>query len=210
MAKTLGIIGKKVGMTRIFGPGGKAIPVTVIEAGPCPVIQKKDKDRDGYSALQVGFDEVPAKKLTKPNREHQKKAGSGFYRKLQEFRVDDVAGYELGQDLKVDIFKPGERVNVTARSKGRGFAGVIKRWNFKGSPASHGHEKVHRKPGAIGQCADPARVFKGKKMPGQMGNKNVTRNNTEIVDIRPEDNIILVRGQVPGPNGGIIIVCKKS
>mgnify|MGYP006280129965 FL=1 len=210
MAKTLGLIGRKLGMTRIFGPGGKSIPVTVIEAGPCPVIQKKDKESDGYASLQVGFDPLPAHRLTKPNRGHQQKANKGFFRHLREFRLDDVSGYEQGQDLDVGLFAPGERVKVSATSKGKGFAGVMKRWNFKGSPASHGHEKVHRKPGAVGQCADPARVFKGKHMPGQMGAKVETLNNSEIVDVRAEENLLLIRGQVPGPRGGIVIVRKKS
>lgn len=208
MRKTLGLVGRKIGMTRIYGPDGSVIPVTVIQAGPCPVIDKKIEEKDGYTALQVGFEEVPAHRLSKPVQGHQQKANCGFYKMLKEFRVAGVDDYEIGQQLTVDMFAPGEKVRVSGTSKGRGFSGVFRRWNFGGSPASHGHEKVHRKPGSVGQCATPGKVFKGKKMPGQMGNKPSTFLNIEVVDVRPEDNVVLVRGQVPGPKQGIVILRK--
>jgi len=208
--KGLGLIGQKLGMTTIFAEDGTRVPVTVIKAGPCPVIQVKDRKRDGYEAVQVGFEEIPPRKVTKPLRGHQDKAGQGYYRQLKEFRTDKTAGYESGQELTVDLFSVGEKIKVSGKSKGRGFAGVIRRWNFSGLPASHGHHKVHRSTGAIGQCADPARVFKGKKMPGQMGNKQVTVSNAEIVDVRAEDGVLLVRGQVPGPNKSYLTIRKKS
>lgn len=208
--KSLGLIGHKLGMSRIFGDDGSSVPVTVIEAKPCPVIQKKNSETDGYCALQVGYDELPEYKVNKPMKGHQDKAQSGYYRKLKEFRIQEVDEYEIGQKLTIEIFNIGEKVKVRARSKGRGFAGSIKRWNFSGSPSTHGHHKVHRTTGAIGQCADPARVFKGKKMPGHMGTDQITLKNAEIMDIRPEDNIILVRGQVPGPKYGTVIVRKNS
>jgi large subunit ribosomal protein L3 len=210
MSNSLGIIGKKIGMTRIFGEDGSVIPVTVVQAGPCPVIQKKTLDKEGYNAIQLGFGEVPGHKLNKPEQGHLKKAERGYFKHLKEFRVDDVEQYELGQDITVEIFQPGEKVKVTGTSKGKGFAGVMKRWNFGGSPASHGHEKVHRSPGAIGQCAYPSRVFKGKKMAGHMGNRKVTYVNAEIVDIRPKENLVLIKGQVPGSKHSLVILRKKS
>lgn len=209
MARTLGIMGRKLGMTRIFGTDGSAIPVTVISAGPCPIIQIKDASSDTYSALQIGFDQIDEKKLNKPSNGHQAKAGKGAYRILKELPLDDVSQYEIGQDLTVDMFKPGERVKVSGTSKGKGFQGPMKRWNFRGLPASHGHEKVHRSPGGIGQCAYPGKVFKGKRMAGQMGNKKVTCINVEVVDVRVDDNLILVKGQVPGPKNGLVLVRKQ-
>lgn len=208
MNKTLGLIGRKIGMTRIYGADGNVIPVTVIQAGPCPVIDKKVIEKDGYSALQVGFDEVAAHRLNKPEQGHQQKANCGFYKMLKEIRLGNVEDYEVGQKLTVDMFAPGEKVRISGTSKGRGFAGVIRRWNFGGAPATHGHEQVHRKPGSIGQCAWPSKVFKGKKLPGQLGNKTTTFLNIEVVDVRPDDNILLVRGQVPGPKQGILILSK--
>jgi large subunit ribosomal protein L3 len=184
--------------------------VTVIQAGPCPVIEKKITEKDGYTALQVGFEEVAAHRLTKPEQGHQQKANCGFYRMLKEIRLGSVDEYEIGQKLTVEMFTPGEKIRVTGTSKGRGFAGVIRRWNFAGAPATHGHEQVHRKPGSIGQCAWPSKVFKGKKMPGQLGNKTATMLNLEIVDVRPEDNVVLVRGQVPGPKQGIVVLSKMK
>lgn len=210
MAKQLGLLGRKLGMTRIFGPAGLAIPVTVISAGPCPIVQIKEKGKDGYDALQVGYDSVKEKRVNKPQRGHQKQAGKGVFRHLREFCVESLEGYELGQDLTVDLFAPGERVKITGTSKGKGFQGVMKRWNFKGSPATHGHEKVHRSPGSVGHCTFPSKVFRGKKMPGQMGNKKVTAVNAEIFAVRSDDNIILVRGQVPGPKGGLVMIRKQK
>lgn len=208
MRNTLGIVGRKIGMTRVFGPDGNIIPVTVIQAGPCPVIEKKTVNRDGYTALQIGFEEVAAHRLTKPELGHQQKASCGFYKMLKEVRLESVDEYDVGAALTVSMFTPGEKIRISGTSKGRGFAGVMKRWNFAGAPASHGHEKVHRKPGSIGQCAWPSKVFKGKKMPGQLGNKTATMLNIEIIDVRPEDNVVLVRGQVPGPKQGILILSK--
>ncbi len=208
--KGLGIIGKKLGMTAIFTEDGKRIPVTIVKAGPCVVIQVKKVETDGYNAIQLGFEEIPERKLNKPMRGHQAKAGKGFYRILKEFRVDNVDEYKPGDEIDLSIFSLGERIKVTGISKGRGFAGVMKRWDFAGSPDSHGHEKVHRKPGSIGQCADPSRVFKGKKMPGRMGTDQVTVKNVEIVDIWKEENILLLKGQVPGWRNGTIFLRKQQ
>ncbi|MFP4212587.1 MAG: 50S ribosomal protein L3 [Desulfohalobiaceae bacterium] len=209
--KRLGLIGKKLGMTAIFSEDGTRIPVTVLQAGPCPVIQVKDQDQDGYSALQMGFDKQKEHRLTRPVKGHQARAGQGYYRVLRECRLaGDAREYSVGESLRADQFQIGERVKVSGRSKGRGFAGVMKRWNFNGQPSSHGHHKVHRSPGAIGQCADPARVFKGKKMPGQLGNKNVSVRNVEIVDVREDENLILVKGQVPGAKNSILTISKQS
>jgi large subunit ribosomal protein L3 len=210
MKQTMGLLGKKIGMTRIFGPDGNAIAVTVIQAGPCPIVEKKTPERDGYPALQIGFEEVPSYRLNKPERGHQQKANCGFYKVLKEIRLSDVGGFEIGQNLTVEMFQRGERLAVTGTSKGRGFAGVIRRWNFGGAPASHGHEKVHRKPGSIGQCAWPSKVFKGKKLPGHYGAKTSTVLNVEVVDVRPEDNVVLVRGQIPGPKQGIVVLRKMK
>ncbi|WP_291323171.1 50S ribosomal protein L3 [Desulfonatronospira sp.] len=210
MKRTIGLIGKKLGMTSVFGDDGKFIPVTVIQAGPCPVIQKKVQEKDGYSAIQIGFDAMAGHRLNKPARGHQAKAGMGYYRKLMEFSPDNVDEYEPGQELSVEIFKPGDRIKLTGTSKGKGFAGVMKRWNFSGLPRTHGHEKVHRSPGAIGQCADPGKVFKGRKMPGRMGNKTVSYKNAEIISVRSRENVILVKGQVPGPKDGFVVLQKQD
>ncbi|NJB69496.1 large subunit ribosomal protein L3 [Desulfobaculum xiamenense] len=209
MAKTLGIMGRKLGMTRIFGDDGTAIPVTVIAAGPCPILQKKEDATDKYAALQIGFEQIEESKANKPAKGHMAKADRGFYRNLKEIRLDSVEGYELGQDLTVEIFQPGDKVKVSGTSKGKGFQGFMKRWNFRGLPASHGAEKVHRAPGSVGQCAWPSKVFKGKKMAGQMGNKKVTCINVEVLDVRPEDNLIILKGQVPGPKNGLVMVRKQ-
>jgi len=207
--KTLGILGKKLGMTRIFKDDGTICPVTVIEAGPCPVMQIKTLDKEGYNALQLGYDAIAERKVNKPQKGHMAKAGKDLYRHLKEFTLEGVDEYELGQEITVDIFAAGEKVKVTGTSKGKGFQGVMKRHNFKGSRASHGAEKVHRKPGSIGNATFPGRVWKGKKMPGQMGNARVTLSNVEIVDVRPEDNVLLVKGQVPGPNNGLVMIRKN-
>ncbi|MGL1861870.1 MAG: 50S ribosomal protein L3 [Pseudodesulfovibrio sp.] len=208
--KTLGILGKKLGMTRIFKDDGTICPVTVIQAGPCPVMQIKTMDKEGYNALQIGYDVIAERKVNKPMKGHMAKAGKDLYRTLREFPLDAVDGYELGQDITVDIFAAGEKVKVTGTSKGKGFQGVMKRWNFKGSKASHGAEKVHRSPGSIGNATFPGKVWKGKKMPGQMGNARVTVSNVEIVDVRPEDNVLLVKGQIPGATGGLVMIRKNG
>jgi len=210
MKRTVGLIGRKLGMTSLFADDGTKVPVTVIQAGPCPVIQKKIAEKDGYNAVQVGFDQIAGHKINKPQMGHQSKQNKGYFRFLREFALENVDDYQPGQELTAGMFKPGDRIRLTGTSKGKGFAGVIKRWNFAGSPSSHGHEKVHRKPGAIGQCAYPGKVFKGKKMPGQMGNKKVTYGNAEVVAVRPDDNVIIVKGQVPGPTNGIVVLRKKN
>lgn len=210
MPKTLGLLGKKIGMTRIFSDDGSVCPVTVIAAGPCPIMQIKSDDKEGYTALQMAFDEVPERKLNRPERGHQAKAGKGFFRHTVECRIDNVGEYEIGQELTVDMFKAGDQVKVSGTSKGKGFQGVIKRWNFSGLGASHGAEKVHRSPGSIGNCTYPGRVWKNKKMPGHMGARNVTLPNVEVIDVRPEDNIIVVKGQIPGPNNGLVMIRKKN
>jgi len=210
MKRKIGLLGKKLGMTSVFSDDGRFIPVTVIQAGPCPVIHKKDESRDGYAAVQIGFDPVPGHKLNRPSRGHQSKAGKGYFRKLMEFSPDNPDEFESGQELKVDMFQPGDKIKLTGTSKGKGFAGVMKRWNFRGLPRTHGHEKVHRSPGAIGQCADPSKVFKGKKMPGRMGNRTVSYKNAEVISVRAKENVILVKGQVPGPKNGIVILHKQD
>ena len=209
MSNTLGILGRKIGMTRIFGSDGMIIPVTVIQAGPCPILQLKEQAKDGYTCLQVGYQEVPVRKLTKPQKGHQDKSGAGFFRHVREFRIDSVDGYEIGQALNLDMFAPGEKIKVTGTSKGKGFAGVMKRWGFGGSPASHGHEKVHRNAGSIGNNTKPGRVIKGKKMAGHLGARRTTYKNIEIVAIRADDNVLLVKGQIPGPKNGLVIVRKQ-
>ncbi|MDZ7760946.1 MAG: 50S ribosomal protein L3 [Desulfovermiculus sp.] len=205
----LGLIGRKLGMTSIFTEDGKYVPVTVIQAGPCPVMQVKAVESDGYDALQLGFAPVKPGRQTKAQQGHQEKSGAGNYRHQKEFRPVGDHEYELGQMLDVEFFKIGERVKISGRSKGRGFSGVMKRWNYQGQPASHGHHKVHRSPGAIGQCADPARVFKGKKMAGQMGDKQVTVSNVEIIDVRKDDNVLLIKGQIPGHKNSVVMIRKQ-
>jgi len=210
MAKTLGILGRKVGMSRIFGSDGMVIPVTVIQAGPCPIVQVKDQSRDGYSALQIGFEESRASKLNKPEKGHLDKAGGGYFRHLREFRLDTVDGYEVGQTLDLGMFTPGEKVKITGKSKGKGFAGVMKRWGFRGGSASHGAEKIHRNAGSIGNATRPGRVIKGKKMAGHMGARRTSYKNIEIVAVRAGDNVLLVKGQIPGPKNGLVIVRKQQ
>jgi len=210
MAGYLGILGRKIGMTRVFADDGTITPVTVISAGPCPVIQKKAADTDGYVSLQIAYDTVEESKCSKPMSGHFGKAGKGAFKTLRELRIDNVEEFELGQELTVDMFAPGERVKITGTSKGKGFQGVMKRWNFKGLGASHGAEKVHRSPGSVGNCTFPGRVWKNKKMPGHMGDRRVTYKNLEIVAVRPEDNVILIKGQVPGAKGGLVMVHKQG
>lgn len=210
MAKTLGLLGRKLGMTRIFDADGTAMPVTIISAGPCPVLQVKTSEKEGYNALQVGFDAVPERKLNKPDKGHQAKADKGFYRHLKEFPLDAIDGYEVGQDITVSIFARGEKVKVTGTSKGKGFQGVMKRYNFKGLKATHGAEKVHRSAGSIGTNTEPSRVFKGKKMPGHMGDERVTLPAVEIIEVRPEENLLVVKGQVPGAKNGLVMIRKAG
>ncbi|MDO9529754.1 MAG: 50S ribosomal protein L3 [Syntrophales bacterium] len=200
-----GLIGRKLGMTQVFSGDGMVIPVTVIEMGPCVITQKKTKEIDGYDALQLGFGQKKQKNVTKPIQGHLKKTGSGFPRILREFRIMSPEGYEEGQELKVDIFEVGDYVDVVGVSKGRGFAGVVKRYGFKGGRATHG-SMFHRAPGSIGASAYPSRVFKGKKLPGHMGDKRKTIQNLVVVGIRPNENLILIKGSVPGSRNGIVLV----
>ncbi|HTL85971.1 MAG TPA: 50S ribosomal protein L3 [Acidimicrobiia bacterium] len=201
-----GILGRKLGMTQVFDEGNRVLPVTVIEAGPCRVVQLKTPERDGYAAVQLAFGDTKAARLSKPELGHLKAANVEPTKYLAELRVDDLAGFELGQVLKADVFEAGERVDVTGISKGKGFAGVMKRHNFKGQGAGHGNHKKHRAPGAIGACATPARVFKGMRMAGQYGNTRVTTLNLQVVEGDAERNLLLVKGAIPGPNGGLVFV----
>ena len=200
------IIGKKVGMTQIFDETGKVIPVTVIEAGPCTVVAKMSKEKEGYEAVQFGYEEVTEKKLTKPEQGHLKKAGVGMLKHLKEFRLEDCAKFEVGDVVKADLFAEGEKVDVTGISKGHGYAGVIKRYGQGRTPTSHGGGPVHRHAGSMGPSADPSRILPGKKQAGHMGVEQVTVENLDIVKVDPELNLIAVRGAVPGPKGGIVYI----
>jgi len=194
-------------MTQVFGADGIVVPVTVIRTGPCVVVQKKETGRDGYNAVQIGFGNKKNQRVNKPEQGHMVKAGKGAFQVLREFRLQDVGQYEVGQEIKVaDIFKAGDRIDVSGTSKGRGFAGVIKRWNFSGFPASHGTHEYFRHGGAIGNRSYPGRVFKGKKMAGHLGNEKVSVQNLEVVGIRPEENMLLVKGAIPGAKRGILII----
>jgi large subunit ribosomal protein L3 len=200
-----GLLGKKLGMTQIFWDDGDAIPVTVLEAGPCFVIQKKTKEKDGYDAIQLGFGHKKEKNVTKPLKGHMDKTGKGYFRYMREFRTASPEQYEVGQELGADLFAVGDRIDVIGTTKGRGFAGVIKRHGFHGGRATHG-SMFHRAPGSIGASADPSRVFKGTRLPGQMGNKRHTVQNLIVVGVKPDKNIILVRGAVPGAKNGFVII----
>jgi len=206
----IGILGKKIGMTQIFSENGEAVPVTAIEAGPCPVVQIKNEAVDGYNALQLGFGQKRENLLNKPELGHLKKANIEPVRYLKEFRVDDVGKFETGQVLDVSIFSPGELVDVRGKSKGRGFTGVVKRWGFKSGRASHGSEQDLRRPGSIGTSADPSRVFKGRKMPGRLGNKTIAIQNLEVVKTDPDRNLLVIKGSVPGPINGLLVIKKAA
>jgi large subunit ribosomal protein L3 len=206
MAAVKGILGRKLGMTQVWDSDNRVIPVTVIQAGPCRVVQLKTPERDGYSAVQIAFGAAKEQRLTKPELGHLKKNGAAPSKHLAELRVDDLSPYAVGQVIGADVFVAGERVDVTGISKGKGFTGVMQRHNFKGQGASHGNHKKHRSPGSIGACATPARVFKGMKMAGQHGNERVTTLNLEVVEGDAERGLLLVRGAVPGPNGAIVFV----
>lgn len=201
-----GILGKKIGMTQIFDDEGQVVPVTVLQAGPCVVVQRKTADRDGYDAVQVGLvDFLRDSLVNKPARGHFQKAGVEPVRRLREFRVEADAGLQAGDRILADEFRPRERVDVIGLSKGKGFQGVVKRHGFRGGRATHG-SMFHRAPGSIGQSAYPARVFKGVRLPGRMGGDRVTVRGLEIVAVRPDDNLILVRGAVPGAKGGHVAI----
>jgi large subunit ribosomal protein L3 len=203
-----GIIGKKLGMTQIFLEDGTRVPVTVIQAGPCYVVQKKTADNDGYSAVQVGFESVAAANVNKPYLGHCTKSGHGVFRHLREFKNDQVESMNVGDEITVNEFSVDDVIDVTGTSIGKGFQGVIKRWNFKGGRASHG-SRFHRAPGSIGASATPSHVFKNKKMPGQMGNAKVTVQRLKIVRVDAADNLLLIKGAVPGHKNSIITI-KKS
>ncbi len=209
MPKTMGILGKKVGMTRVYDELGVSTPVTVVEAGPCTVLQVKTVETDGYNAIQVGFVPKKSSRVNRPDAGHFKKADSeGFYF-IREFRVDDPDAYETGSAIELDsLFKVGDLVDIQGKSKGKGFQGVMKRHGFAGGGAGHG-SGFHRAPGSIGCSAWPSRVIKGKKLPGRMGNDTVLKKNVIVVDIRPEDNVILVKGSVPGAKNGLLKIFTK-
>ncbi|NLW07342.1 MAG: 50S ribosomal protein L3 [Clostridia bacterium] len=199
-----GILGKKVGMTQVFDETGRVIPVTVIQAGPCTVVQKKTVANDGYDALQVGFEPTKEKRVNKPLLGHFRKANLTPFRYLRELRLDNVQDYQVGQEIKVDIFTPGEKVDVVGISKGKGFAGGIKRHGFHRGPMKHG-SKYHRRPGSLA-AKGPARVFKGRRLPGHLGAEKVTVIGLEVIKNDPERNLLLVKGSVPGPRRGLLII----
>lgn len=200
------IIGKKVGMTQLFDADGKVIPVTVIEAGPCVVIQKKSVEKDGYAAVQLGFEEVKEKKLTKPEAGHLKKAGDALKKVLKEFKLSGTDALNVGDVIKADVFAAGDRVDVTGTSRGKGYAGVIKRHGAQRTPTSHGGGPVHRHAGSMGSGTDPSRILPGKIGAGHMGNTQVTIMNLDVVKVDPEFNLIAVRGAIPGPRGGVVFL----
>jgi large subunit ribosomal protein L3 len=202
-----GLIGKKLGMTQVFGADGTVVPVTVIQTGPCVVVQKKEAGKDGYNALQIGFGSRKSQRVNKPDQGHFAKAGKGAFEVLREFRTDKVAEYELGQEIKAaDLFKSGDMVDVAGISKGRGFAGVIKRWSFAGFPGSHGTHEYFRHGGSIGNRSYPGRVFKGKRMAGHWGDERITVQNLEVVEVRAGSNLLLIRGSVPGAQRGVVLI----
>lgn len=199
------IMGKKLGMTQIFDENRRVVPVTVVEAGPCVVIQKKTIENDGYNAIKVGFGDIREKLVNKPMQGQFAKAGTSLKRFVKEFRMEDISAYEVGQEFKADIFAAGDKIDVSGISKGKGFQGVIKRWNASRGPMSHG-SKFHRAVGSMGASSDPSKTFKNKHMPGHMGNVNTTVINLEIVKVMPEKNIILIKGGIPGPNKGTVVI----
>ncbi|MDD5093013.1 MAG: 50S ribosomal protein L3 [Dehalococcoidia bacterium] len=199
-----GILGKKIGMTQIFADDGAVVQVTAIEAGPCAVTQIKTLDKEGYNAVQIGFSE--SKKLNKPEKGHLKKSGN--FKQLRELRTDDISGVELGQKVGVDIFKPGDIVDVIGTSKGRGFAGGVKRHHFKGGPKTHGQSDRHRAPGSVGAGTGQSKVLKGQRMAGHMGNERVTARRLKVVKADPDRNLLLLRGSVPGHRNGLVIIQK--
>ena len=201
-----GIIGKKIGMTQIFDEVGNVIPVTIIEAGPCVVAQKKTVEKDGYSSVQLGFEDVAERKLNKAEKGHFAKAGVAVKRHLKEFRLDDAANMNVGDVITADTFASGDRVDVTGITKGHGYSGVIKRWNCHKLRMTHGVGPVHRQAGSMGANSSPSRIFKNKKMAGQYGNEKVTVQNLDVVRVDAEKNLIAVKGAVPGAKGGIVFV----
>ena len=201
-----GIIGKKLGMTQLFDENGKVVPVTVIEAGPCTVVQKKTLESDGYQAVQLGYGDIAAKKVTKPLKGHFDKADVAPKRTLREFRLADISALNVGDILKADVFATGEHIDVVGVSKGKGYAGTIKRWNGHRLRESHGTGPVSRHAGSMGSCSTPSRVFKGKKLPGHLGAERVTIQNLTVVKVDPENNLIAIKGAVPGPKGAVVCI----
>ena len=201
-----GIIGRKLGMTQVFGASGNVVPVTAIEAGPCAVIQIKTREKEGYNALQLGFTKKKPQRVNRPLSGHFQKGGTGPYYILKEFPVDEIGEYSVGQEITLENFKVGDFVDVTGTSKGRGFTGVMKRHGFRGAPGSHGTHEFFRHGGSIGASATPSKTFKGKKMPGRFGNSRIVAQNLTIVDIKPEQNLLLIKGAVPGAANAIVII----
>lgn len=201
-----GLIGKKIGMTQVFDEAGIAVPVTVVEAGPCVVVQKKTIENDGYEAIQVGYGDAKVSRVNKPMKGHFDKANVGPKKTLKEFRLNDIEAYNVGDILKADVFAAGEIVDVKGTSKGHGTAGAIKRWNFSRLRLSHGTGPNHRHAGSLGACSSPSRVFKGKKMAGHYGHETVTVQNLTIVKVDAENNLIAIKGAIPGPKGGIVVI----
>jgi len=202
-----GLIGRKLGMMQFYNAEGNVIPVTVVETGPCVVVQKKEVSTDGYTAVQVGFGSKKAQRVNKAAQGHMAKAGKGAFAVLREFRLDDVSEYQVGQEIKAaDLFKVGDKIDVSGISKGHGYTGVIKRWSFAGFPGSHGTHEYFRHGGSIGNRSYPGRVRKGKKMAGQWGDEQISTQNLLVVDIRAEENLMLVRGAVPGSKQGVVIL----
>ncbi len=201
-----GLIGKKIGMTQLFDESGKVIPVTVVEAGPCTVVQKKTVETDGYEAIQVGFGDVKVTRVNKPEAGHFKKANIAPKKVLKEFRLEDISAYNVGDTLKADVFAVGDKVDVVGTSKGKGTAGSIKRWNFSRLKESHGTGPVARHAGSLGACSDPSRVYKGKKLAGHLGAERVTIQNLDIVKVDAENNLIAIKGAIPGAKGGIVVL----
>ncbi len=209
MAEKIGILGRKLGMTRIFGDDGAAVPVTVIQAGPCPITQVKTTETDGYNALQIAYVDAKEKHVSKAMQGHFAKAGTGLFRTLREIRLQGAPEQQAGDTLTVELFSVGEVVKVTGKSIGKGYQGRMRRWNFRGCKDTHGDEKVHRNNGSIGNNTFPGHVIKGRKMAGHWGNETVTQPSALIVAVRPEDNVILVKGAVPGPKNGLVFVRKQ-
>ena len=201
-----GIIGKKMGMTQIFDENGKVVPVTVVEAGPCTVVQKKTVESDGYVAVQLGYGDISAKKVSKPANGHFDKADVAPKRTLREFRLDDISAMNVGDILKADVFAVGDRIDVVGTSKGKGYAGAIKRWNQHRLRESHGTGPVARHAGSMGSCSTPSRVFKGKRLPGHLGAERVTIQNLKVVKVDAENNLIAIKGAIPGPKGSVVCI----
>ncbi|MEA5004471.1 MAG: 50S ribosomal protein L3 [Christensenella sp.] len=202
------ILGEKVGMTQIFTEDGRVVPVTVVKAGPCVIVQKKTVESDGYNALQIGFGEIKEKNVNKPKKGHFSKVKATPTRYLREFRLEDASELEAGTEIKADVFEAGEKIDVSATSKGKGFQGNIVRWGQHRGPMSHG-SRYHRRPGSMGACASPAKVMKGKRLPGHMGVEKITVQNLEVVKVDVDKNLILIKGAIPGSKGGLVTI-KKS